>query len=324
MTYHSYIKQFMDINFKHFNARTMVDASRAYCDQIKSGNLMFLTIAGAMSTGELGITLSQMIKSKKVHAICCTGANIEEDIFNLIGQNSYKFIPDWRTLTPYQEKKIANDKYNRITDTCIPEKVFNILKSIILEYWIQADKSNTTFAPHEYFYNIIKSGKLKKFYNINPDQSWVVAAAEENIPLFIPGWEDSTMGNIFASKCISGEIKNSSIIKNGLLQMQDLVKWYIKIVEKQKIGFFQIGGGISGDFAISAVPLIRQDLKLNVPLWNYFCQISDSTTSYGSYSGATPNEKITWDKLDINTPKFIIESDASIIAPLMFSYILSE
>ena len=60
----------------------------------------------------------------------------------------------------------------------------------------------------------------------------------------------------------------------------------------------------------------------SVPLWAYFCQISDSTTSYGSYSGAVPNEKITWGKLGKDTPKFIIESDATIVAPLIFAYIL--
>ncbi len=88
------------------------------------------------------------------------------------------------------------------------------------------------------------------------------------------------------------------------------------------VGFFQIGGGIAGDFPICVVPMLEQDLERDTPLWGYFCQISDSTTSYGSYSGAVPNEKITWGKLDGNTPKFIIESDATIVAPLVFAYVL--
>ncbi len=61
-----------------------------------------------------------------------------------------------------------------------------------------------------------------------------------------------------------------------------------------------------------------------VPLWGYFSQISDSTTSYGSYSGAVPNEKITWGKLAGSTPKFIVESDATIVAPLIFAWVLGQ
>ena len=100
-------------------------------------------------------------------------------------------------------------------------------------------------------------------------------------------------------------------------------QWHVNAGAFIPVGFFQIGGGIAGDFSICAVPAMIQDLELeDTEFWGYFCQISDSTTSYGSYSGAIPNEKITWGKLDIDTPKFIVESDATIVAPLMFAYIL--
>ena len=105
--------------------------------------------------------------------------------------------------------------------------------------------------------------------------------------------------------------------------MIELAKWY-QTESKTGIGFFQIGGGIAGDFPICVVPMIKQDLRVSVPLWSYFCQISDSTTSYGSYSGAIPSEKITWGKLGIDTPKFVIESDATIVAPLIFAYLLNK
>ncbi len=89
--------------------------------------------------------------------------------------------------------------------------------------------------------------------------------------------------------------------------MSYLAKYYTEEAGKDGIGFFQIGGGIAGDFPICVVPMLYQDMEqTDTPFWSYFCQISDSTTSYGSYSGAVPNEKITWGKLDINTPKFII------------------
>jgi len=112
-------------------------------------------------------------------------------------------------------------------------------------------------------------------------------------------------------------------VRTGIEYMMHLAEWYTTSSESNRIGFFQIGGGIAGDFPICVVPMLHQDLRRDqVPVWSYFCQISDSTTSYGSYSGAVPNEKITWGKLDVDTPKFVIESDATIVAPLIFALVL--
>jgi deoxyhypusine synthase len=171
-------------------------------------------------------------------------------------------------------------------------------------------------------YKILLSGELEQYYEIDPKDSWMLAAAKKNLPIIVPGWEDSTMGNIFASYVIKNEIK-ASTMKSGIEYMAWLADWYVKNSEGKGVGFFQIGGGIAGDFPICVVPMLYQDMEMeNIPFWSYFCQISDSTTSYGSYSGAVPNEKITWGKLDINTPKFIVESDATIVAPLIFAWIL--
>jgi len=323
MPYNSSIKHFMNHNFRHFNARSTLNAAKDYCTQIKLGNAMLVSIAGAMSTGEIGITLSKMIKENKVHAICCTGANLEEEIFYLIAKKSYKILNNWRNLTLKEEDMLAKQQLNRVTDTCIPEDAIITLKNIILNYWIKAEKNKKSYSPYEFIYQIINSGILNKYYDGSEKESWVLAACEKKIPIFTPGWEDSTLGNIFIANHILGKISNIETVKTGLHQMKDLIEWYVKTTKKRSIGFFQIGGGIAGDYAISAVPLIKQDLGWDVPLWSYFCQISDSTTSYGSYSGAFPSEKITWGKIGIDTPQHIIESDASIIAPLIFSYVLN-
>jgi len=157
---------------------------------------------------------------------------------------------------------------------------------------------------------------------IDPKDSWMVAACEKNIPIIVPGWEDSTTGNMFAAHCINGKF-SSSIVKSGIEYMMFLANWYQENAGNKGVGFFQIGGGIAGDFPICTVPMLRQDMELgDTPFWSYFCQISDSTTSYGSYSGAVPNEKITWEKIGVDTPKFVIESDATIVAPLIFAYVL--
>lgn len=319
------IKDFLKRNYRHFNAAVITDASEAYVQHLKKGGKMFLTMAGAMSTAELGISLAEMIRQNKIHGICCTGANLEEDIFNLVAHEHYERIPHYRNLTDAEEVALRDRGMNRITDTCIPEEeAMRKLERELLKLWQKADKENKSYYPYEYAYKLIRSGAIKDHYQINPKDSWLVAAAEKELPIFTPGWEDSTMGNIFVSNFVKKKISSLNTVKSGLEQMVFLIQWYKECSKNSSIGFFQIGGGIAGDFPICVVPLITQDLKESCRLWGYFCQISDSTTSYGSYSGAVPNEKITWGKLDVNTPRFVIESDATIVAPLIFSYVLDQ
>ena len=317
------ISQFIQKHFLHFNAAALVDAAKGYEAHLAEGGKMMVTLAGAMSTAELGISLAEIIRQGKVDIISCTGANMEEDIMNLVAHNHYKRVPNYRDLSPQEEGELLKNHYNRVTDTCIPEEeAFRRLQKHIYKVWKDADSNGARHLPHEYMYKMLLSGELKQYYEIDPKNSWMVAAAERNLPIVIPGWEDSTMGNIFASYVIKGEIK-AITMKSGIEYMVWLADWYRKNSSGKGVGFFQIGGGIAGDFPICVVPMMYQDLGWHdVPFWSYFCQISDSTTSYGSYSGAVPNEKITWGKLDVKTPKFIIESDASIVAPLLFGWVL--
>jgi deoxyhypusine synthase len=320
------IKSFIENHFLHFNAATLVDAASAYIDQLMAGNKMLITLAGAMSSGEIGKILAQMIRKNKVHAICCTGANIEEDVYNLVAHNKFVRIKDWRTLSADDEENLYKKGLNRVTDTCIPEEeAMRAIESPMITIWQEAENNGDRLFPFECFYRLLSSKKLTAFYQIDPKDSWVLAAMEKNLPIFTPGYEDSTLGNMYVSNFLKGKIKNINTIKSGFEQMVSLIDWYQQNTQDKSIGFFQIGGGIAGDFPICVVPLISQDLgKKNIKRWSYFCQISDSTTSFGSYSGAVPNEKITWGKLAKDTPRFIIESDASIVAPLVFAYILAD
>jgi deoxyhypusine synthase len=318
------VSTFIDRHFRHFNAAVLKDAADAYTRHLDRGGRMLVTLAGAMSTAELGLSLAEMIRQGKVHAICCTGANLEEDVFNLVAHSHYVRVSHYRHLTPADEQQLLARHLNRVTDTCIPEEeAMRRIERIVLEDWIGADTRGERYFPHEFLYRVLRSKVLEPFYEIDPRESWLVAACEANLPIFVPGWEDSTLGNVFAAHCISGRLKSPHTVRSGIEYMVALADWYQRTAAQVSIGFFQIGGGIAGDFPICVVPMLHQDLRLpNVPLWGYFCQISDSTTSYGSYSGAVPNEKITWGKLAVDTPKFVIESDATIVAPLVFAKVL--
>lgn len=343
------ISQFIQHHYRHFNAAALVDAADGYQDHLSKGGKMFVTLAGAMSTAELGLSLSEMIRKDKIHAIACTGANLEEDVFNLVAHDHYERIRNYRDLTSADEKALLNRRMNRVTDTCIPEEeAMRRIEHAMLVLWQEAHAKKEKYFPHQYIYRLLREERVSEHYQIDLRNSWLVAAMEKNLPLFVPGWEDSTLGNIFVAHCLAGDL-DYSVMRSGPEYMGVLADWYLQTTMKQEIGqkvspisesvnlpenvepceprgssigFFQIGGGIAGDFPICVVPMLHQDLRLECPCWAYFCQISDSTTSYGSYSGAVPNEKITWGKLEEETPKFIIESDATIVAPLVFAHVL--
>jgi len=318
------VSTFIDRHFRHFNAAALKDAANAYARHLDKGGQMVVTLAGAMSTAELGLSLAEMIRCGKVHAISCTGANLEEDIFNLVAHSHYERVPHYRYLTAEDEQRLLDRHLNRVTDTCIPEEeAMRRVERLVLDEWLAADAKGERHFPHEFLYRVIRSGILAPSYEIDPRDSWLIAASEANLPIFVPGWEDSTLGNVFAAQCISGQLKSPFTVRSGIEYMMALAAWYQTTSAHTSIGYFQIGGGIAGDFPICVVPMLAQDLRLpDVPLWGYFCQISDSTTSYGSYSGAVPNEKITWGKLGVDTPRFMIESDATIAAPLVFAKVL--
>lgn len=318
------VSAFMEKHYRHYNARETLAAARSYKQFIEDGGKMLVSLAGAMSTAQIGVSLAEMIRQDKVHAISCTAANLEEDLFNLFAHNEYKVIKDWRALSVQDEVDLRDSGFNRVTDTCIPETVMMHMQERLTKYWVeQAEKGEGKFA-YEYFFQVLEEEELKQHYQIPIEDCWVYAAKQKGIPIVSPGSEDSTLGNMFTARVMDGTVKSHRALKSGTEQLQMLTEWYRSESQKSPIGFFQIGGGIAGDFAICAVPMLIQDLKEDARLWAYFSQISDAVTSYGGYSGAVPNEKITWNKLSPECPKFMIQSDATIVAPLIFAYVLGQ
>jgi deoxyhypusine synthase len=315
------ILNFILRNYKNFNARATRDATIAYWRHIERGGRMFWAVAGAMSSAQMGITMAPAIRAGLIHGLSVTGANLEESLFRLVAHDHYKDFPDYRYFTKQDDTKILNDRMRRVTDTSIPEdEAFRAVEKIVVPMWKRATEKGERRFWHDYFYELIQSVPAN-LQQGPADECWLLAAAKARLPIVVPGYEDSTFGNIFASHVKTGEC-SAAISKSGIEYMAAFYDNYRELSSGQGVGFFQIGGGIAGDFPICVVPSIKYDLEQPVKPWAYFCQISDSTTSYGSYSGATPNEKITWDKLTAETPMFVVESDATIVAPLMMNALL--
>ena len=184
------ISEFIDRHYRHFNAAVVKDAADAYSAHLNDGGKMMITLAGAMSTAELGVSLAEMIRQDKVHAITCTGANLEEDLFNLVARTKYERLPNYRELSPQQEEELLGRHLNRVTDTCIPEEeAIRRIERIVIDEWVLAAKNKDRKFPHQFLFKILRECRLKKFYEIDPADSWMMAAAHKNLPMVVPGWE---------------------------------------------------------------------------------------------------------------------------------------
>ena len=315
------VRDFIQRNYRHFNAGALSDCIESIRTFLDNDGRLMITLAGAMSTAEIGKTLAPAIRSQKVHAICCTGANLEEDLFNLIAKSDYERIPNWRDFSASDDSDLHERGLNRVTDVAIPEQeAIRYVEKQMLELWKDAEAAGDRRFPHEYVYDLLLHGDLD--FDGDPNDSWLMAAADANLPIFTPGWEDSTLGNILVARVIDLTLSSQDIVLSGLHAMQALADWYRE--DDSPTGLLQVGGGISGDFPICVVPMLRQDVGIDVNLWSWFAQISESRPSYGGYSGAPPNEKISWGKLSLETPTFVIESDASIVLPLILEAIMEN
>jgi deoxyhypusine synthase len=323
------VGRFMEFTMQGYNSATLVEAAQAWVRLLEDDGDMFVAVAGAASTGQIGRTLARLIRERKVCGIGCTGANLEEDPFNLVGFNAYEYLPKYGMMTTNEDSKLGMSGHPRVTDATIPEKeaMQPVCDALCVE-WKKADVSGERLFPYQFMYRVLLSGVLKdaiKKHEGHPEWSWMLAAAEMNLPIFTPGWEDSTTGNCYAGLRARGEIMGRPV-KDGTEWFEEMGNWY-RTASKQSsgIGFFQIGGGIAGDGPICVVPYLLTDMKEeDTKFWSYFAQITDAHVSYGGYSGASPTEKVSWLKLSPDGPMFDIHSDASICFPLVAAYVLGD
>ncbi len=317
---------------QHCNGGATLQSALWLKDHLDRGGKLVVTISGALSSFQVGVMLAELIRQDKVHLISATAANHEESYYRYVAHSHYAYSPRYTELTPEQEAELRDAGLRRITDTFLPEdESVRIMEPHLLAMWQDAQKKGERYFPHEYFRRLFEKKLIKADKGANPADCWALAAYEKNVPIVIPGFEDSTMGNIFASYTYAGPhrkdkktIIDQHVMKTGLEYFTWLYDWYMKESKDTPIAFLQLGGGIAADFPICVVPSIKHDLKQHgkVRDWAGFIEVGSSPMSYGSYSGAGGKEKITWDKLSTKSYYQVIQSDVTVVFPWMAAVLL--
>jgi deoxyhypusine synthase len=326
------VSKFAERTLLHCNGGSTMEAALWLKNHLNNGGKLVITLAGALSSFQIGVILAELIRKDKVHLISTTGANHEESYYRYVAHSHYANIPRYTELTPEQEAELRDAGLRRITDTFLPEdESVRIMEPHLLKMWQEAQDKNERYFPHEYFRRLFEEKLIQPDPKANPDDCWAYAAFEKNIPIVIPGFEDSSMGNIFAAYTYNGSHKkkdslvlDGNVMKSGMEYFHSMADWYMKESKDAPIAFLQLGGGISADFPICVVPFLKSDLKVEgkVRDWEGFIEIGSSPMSYGSYSGAGGKEKITWDKLSTESYYQIIQSDITVAFPWIAAVLL--
>jgi deoxyhypusine synthase len=325
------VSAFAQRTLMHTNGGSTMQAALWLKNHLKNGGKIVVTLAGALSSFQIGVMLAELIRQDKVHLVSATGANHEESYYRYVAHSHYANIPRYTEITPEQEAELRDAGLRRITDTFLPEdESVRIMEPHLLKMWKDAEKTGESYFPHEYFRRLFREKLIKPDPMANPADCWTLAAFEKNIPIVVPGFEDSTMGNIFASYTYKGQHKkkgdtiiSGSVMKTGLDYFHLMYDWYMEESKTSPIAFLQLGGGIAADFPICVVPSLKHDLRLpRVRDWAGFIEIGSSPMSYGSYSGAGGKEKITWDKLSTESYYQIIQSDVTVAFPWIAAVLL--
>ena len=221
-----------------------------------------MTLAGALSSFQIGVMLAELIRKNKVHLVSATGANHEESYYRYVAHSHYAYIPRYTELTPKQEAELRDAGLRRITDTFLPEdESVRIMEPHLLKMWQAAEKKGESYF-HEYFRRLFSEKLIKPDRKANPLDSWVYEAYQKDIPIVVPGFEDSTMGNIFASYTYAGKHKkkgntiiNAQVMKSGLEYFHLLYDWYMETSKHHPVAFLQLGGGLPRIFPFALCPL---------------------------------------------------------------------
>ena len=317
------VSAFIDRHFLHFNAATLIDAANAYHQHLESGGKMLVTLAGAMSTAELGISLAEMIRAGKVHGICCTGANLEEDVFNLVAHDHYERVPHYRDLTAARRAGAARPapqpRHRHLHPRGRGDAAHRARRAAGMAGGGRARRaaiSRTSSCT-----GCCGRRCSSRSIEIDPRDSWLLAACEKNLPIFVPGWEDSTLGNIFAAHGIAGKFKSVQTMRSGVEYMMALADWYRRTAparvdrllpdrrrHRRRLPDLRRADAAAGseDAGRAALGLLLPDQRFDDELRLVLGRRAEREDHLGQARR-------------VDTPKFIIESDATIVAPLMFA-----
>ncbi len=299
------VDAFHESSFQSRNIAQCFDVYQAMLED-ETRPIIFLGLAGAMVPGGMRKIIRDMIEFNFIDVLVSTGANLFHDFAEGIGYHHF-------LGSPYtNDSELRALKIDRIYDTLIDEIELVNSEEKIIEILSELE-------PGEYSSRTI-SKKLGEF--LEDENSILFSAAKNNVPIFCPALNDSSIGialTKYYSSC-KKEGKKPIVVD----QIRDNFEILQIKAKSKKSGAIYIGGGVPKNYIQQLLILLEALDYEDAKGHDYAIQITTDTPVFGGLSGCTFEEAISWGKVSPMAKKAQVFVDATIGLPLLFGAIIQK
>ncbi|MHA1304569.1 MAG: deoxyhypusine synthase [Candidatus Heimdallarchaeaceae archaeon] len=284
-----------------FGPGRIAEAIDIYTTMLKDKATVFLGLAGALVPGGMRNVITDMIRNKMVDVIVTTGANATHDLIESFGGKHVKGV------TYVSDEELRNKSIDRIYDAFVSDESFMLLEDNIQP--ILQEIFNKYKNEHNQL--ILPTYKLMSYIGerISDSHSFVRAAYENDVPIFIPAFGDSILG---LQTWLFSQMNRVLIdVMGDLTKIQQLAR------DAEKAGTFFLGGGVPKNY-------IFQSRLMSPKTYEYAIQITMDRVETGGLSGASLDEAISWGKTSSRSKMVTVVADVTIALPLIFAGTLAK
>ncbi len=310
------LPKLIDEAFLSYNAGRLREACRLYATKMLADDATVgLSLSGALTPAGIGIScLVPLVQAGFIDWIVSTGANLYHDTHFALGMDMHQSRPGLDDLQLREHQVI------RIYD-------------IVFDYenLLGTDRFYRTLCRGEAFQQTMGTAEFHnlvgKYLAAREDEtghvnrSLLAAAYRCGVPIFTSSPGDSSIGMNLAALQLEG----SALRIDPLRDVNQSAAIVYDAKKKGRSGVFILGGGSPKNFILQTEPQIQEVLGLDESGHDYFLQVTDARPDTGGLSGATPQEAMTWGKVDPSQLPDTVTCyvDATVVLPLMTVYALA-
>jgi deoxyhypusine synthase len=308
----------LDNAFLAYNAGRLREGSRLFTERMLAPeSTVALSITGALTPAGLGMScLIPLMEAGFVDWIISTGANLYHDAHFGLG------------LAMHQGSHTANDVELRDKGVVrIYDIFFDYSVLLSTDAFVREVSSRPEFqrpmSTAEYHY--LLGGYLKEREQaLGLSRRSVLSKAHElEVPIYTSSPGDSSIGMNVAEQALAGSQLRFDV-------SADVNETAAIVLEAKRTGgksaAFIVGGGSPKNFLLQTEPQIQEVLGIDERGHDYFLQITDARPDTGGLSGATPNEAVSWGKIDPDQlpGTVVVYLDSTVGLPLVTAYALAR
>jgi deoxyhypusine synthase len=303
--------------FLSYNAGRLSEACRLFAQKMLADDTVVgLSLSGALTPAGLGIScLAPLVEAGFIDWIVSTGANLYHDTHFALGMDMHQSRPGLNDL------ELRENQVIRIYDIVFDYQ--NLLGTD--EFYrtlCRSDAFQKTMGTAEFHFQVGRYLVAREEQVGHRGRSLLAAAHRQGVPIFTSSPGDSSIGMNLAALQLEG----TKLRIDPLRDVNQSAALVYDAKKKGRSAVLILGGGSPKNFILQTEPQIQEVLGLAESGHDYFLQITDARPDTGGLSGATPQEAMTWGKVDpAQLPDTVTcYLDSTVALPILTAYALAR